>query len=184
MQVLTRAGADSATIKAANADFTTSTTIRTALYSAASGTADTGWLRLANGDGFYWRNAAGSGNIRGLKVDSVNRVIVGDSNNAEVLIYPGSTAMVKFDGTTASQPALKVSGASLKVRLADDSADADIYAAQLLTSNTTYVLRTTAALANSAAANTATLTNAPTAGNPTKWVAINDNGTVRYMPLW
>ena len=40
------------------------------------------------------------------------------------------------------------------------------------------------ALTNGAAANTGTLTNAPAAGNPTKWVPINDNGTTRYIPAW
>lgn len=39
-------------------------------------------------------------------------------------------------------------------------------------------------LANGAAAQTATLTNAPVAGNPTKWVTINDNGTTRRIPAW
>lgn len=39
-------------------------------------------------------------------------------------------------------------------------------------------------LNNFAGAATATLTNAPTAGNPTKWVAINDNGVTRYIPTW
>jgi len=30
----------------------------------------------------------------------------------------------------------------------------------------------------------ATLTNAPAAGNPTKWIPINDNGVIRYIPAW
>ncbi len=38
--------------------------------------------------------------------------------------------------------------------------------------------------ADGAAAQIGTLTNAPTAGNPTKWVPINDNGTTRYVPAW
>lgn len=29
-----------------------------------------------------------------------------------------------------------------------------------------------------------TLTNAPSVGNPTKWISINDNGTARYIPTW
>lgn len=37
---------------------------------------------------------------------------------------------------------------------------------------------------NGAAAAVGTLTNAPAAGNPTKWVPINDNGTTRYIPAW
>lgn len=52
------------------------------------------------------------------------------------------------------------------------------------TSADTTFHRTSAALANSAAAAVATMTNGPTAGNPTKWVAVNDNGTTRYLPLW
>jgi hypothetical protein len=43
---------------------------------------------------------------------------------------------------------------------------------------------TSAALANGAAAAAGTLANAPVAGNPTKWIGINDNGTVRYIPAW
>ncbi len=39
-------------------------------------------------------------------------------------------------------------------------------------------------LTNGAAAAIGTLTNAPIAGNPTKWVPINDNGTTRYIPAW
>lgn len=40
------------------------------------------------------------------------------------------------------------------------------------------------ALANSAASSTATLTNGPIAGNPTKWVPMDDQGTIRYLPMW
>lgn len=39
-------------------------------------------------------------------------------------------------------------------------------------------------LPNGAGAATGTLTNAPAAGNPTKWITINDNGTTRYIPAW
>jgi hypothetical protein len=28
------------------------------------------------------------------------------------------------------------------------------------------------------------LTNAPAAGNPTKWILIDDDGTLRKMPAW
>lgn len=53
-----------------------------------------------------------------------------------------------------------------------------------ITSGATTLHTTSVALTNGAAANTATLTNAPAAGNPTKWVPINDNGTTRYIPCW
>jgi len=38
--------------------------------------------------------------------------------------------------------------------------------------------------ANGAGAAAGTLTNAPTAGNPTKWLKIDDNGVTRYIPTW
>lgn len=37
---------------------------------------------------------------------------------------------------------------------------------------------------NNAAAAAGTLNNAPVAGNPTKWIPINDNGTIRNIPAW
>ncbi len=53
-----------------------------------------------------------------------------------------------------------------------------------LTNTTGRLMDSSATLSNGAAAATGTLTNAPTAGDPTKWVAINDNGTTRYIPAW
>lgn len=43
---------------------------------------------------------------------------------------------------------------------------------------------TSVALTNYAGAAAGTLANAPAAGNPTKWIAINDNGTIRKIPTW
>jgi hypothetical protein len=37
---------------------------------------------------------------------------------------------------------------------------------------------------NGAGAATGTLTNAPAATNPTKWIPIDDGGTIRYFPAW
>lgn len=56
--------------------------------------------------------------------------------------------------------------------------------ADLTNTNATYLAATNAALANGAAALAATLLNAPVAGNPTKWIKINDNGTPRWIPAW
>ncbi len=43
---------------------------------------------------------------------------------------------------------------------------------------------TSTALTDGAGAAAGTLLNAPAAGNPTKWIGINDNGTTRYIPAW
>lgn len=53
-----------------------------------------------------------------------------------------------------------------------------------ITHGATVLLTTTSTLSNGAAAQVGTLTNAPTAGNPTKWISIIDNGTTRYIPTW
>ncbi len=45
-------------------------------------------------------------------------------------------------------------------------------------------LLTSSSLTNGAGAGAGTITNAPAAGNPTKWIGINDNGTIRYIPAW
>jgi hypothetical protein len=59
----------------------------------------------------------------------------------------------------------------------------DLGTAVMTLSNAT-LLTTNVALTNAAAAQTATLTNGPLAGNPTKWIQINDNGTTRSIPAW
>jgi hypothetical protein len=51
----------------------------------------------------------------------------------------------------------------------------------------TNLLTTNTALTDQSSSNTASLgyvSNAPIPGDPTKWIAINDNGTTRYIPTW
>ena len=43
---------------------------------------------------------------------------------------------------------------------------------------------TSSALVNGAGVGAGTIANAPAAGDPTKWIGINDNGTTRYIPTW
>ena len=46
------------------------------------------------------------------------------------------------------------------------------------------LIATTAALTDHSAGNAGTITNAPAIGNPTKWIAINDDGVLRGIPTW
>jgi hypothetical protein len=50
--------------------------------------------------------------------------------------------------------------------------------------NAAALIKTSVALNNGAAAAAATFLNSPVAGNPTKWAPVNDNGTIRYVPLF
>lgn len=58
-----------------------------------------------------------------------------------------------------------------------------VLSAGITTGNAT-LHTTTTNLTNGAGAAGGTLLNAPAAGNPTKWAPVNDNGTVRYIPMW
>lgn len=60
----------------------------------------------------------------------------------------------------------------------------DVFIGRNLVLGTSTLLQTTVSLFDGAAAQTATLLNAPAVGNPTKWAPVNDNGTIRYVPMW
>jgi hypothetical protein len=53
-----------------------------------------------------------------------------------------------------------------------------------LTISDTKMMTTMTAFANGAGVSQGNLLNAPVAGNPSKWIPINDNGTTRYIPAW
>jgi len=52
------------------------------------------------------------------------------------------------------------------------------------TNQGTYLMASGVSFVNGAGSSAGTLTNAPAAGSPTKWIAIDDNGTVRHIPAW
>lgn len=54
----------------------------------------------------------------------------------------------------------------------------------LYTNSATFMHRTKTSWSNGASVGAGTLTTAPVAGNPTKWIPVDDNGTTRYIPAW
>lgn len=62
--------------------------------------------------------------------------------------------------------------------------DTDPGAGLIYQNSASFLMRTKTTWNNGAAAGAGTITNAPAAGNPTKWVPIDDNGTTRYIPAW
>lgn len=82
-----------------------------------------------------------------------------------------ATRFLTLTGSNGGNPTIGVSGGKLALSSA------------IVLSQTT-LLETSVALTNGAAAAAGTLLNAPAAGNPTKWIPINDNGTTRYIPAW
>lgn len=70
-------------------------------------------------------------------------------------------------------------GASLMVGTTTDGS-----AGQIIMNNASFLMRNKTTWTNGAAAAAGTLSNAPAAGNPTKWIPIDDNGTTRFIPAW
>lgn len=60
----------------------------------------------------------------------------------------------------------------------------DLTVRDAYTNDATFFIRTKTTLTSSPGVGAGTLTNAPSAGNPTKWIGIDDNGTTRQVPAW
>lgn len=70
-----------------------------------------------------------------------------------------------------------VTGGSRKTRFGDGTIRVTAPKANVLA-------QTVTPLPNGAGAQVATLNNGPAAGNPTKWIPIDDNGVTRWIPVW
>jgi hypothetical protein len=82
------------------------------------------------------------------------------------------------DGSTSLTEAMRINS-GLAVGTSSDPGAGMIY-----TNAATFMIRTKTSYTNGAAAAAGTLANAPVAGNPTKWIPVDDNGTTRYIPAW
>jgi hypothetical protein len=118
-----------------------------------------------------------------------------DSNGANPFLLPdpgiGGIAFISAPDFT-SQLALSDAGNGSLAQLGDVGVigngtilTVDENNQRVYTSGTTQLIGTNAvAFANNAAAAVGTLNNAPAAGNPSKWIPINDNGVIRNIPAW
>lgn len=115
--------------------------------------------------------SSGTGGISILTASGVGNIFFGDSGSQTVgrVSYDHSVDSMAFFAGGSTRLTVSSSGAVFTGGITHASAT---------------LLTTSVALTNGAGALTGTLTNAPAAGNPTKWIAINDNGTTRYIPAW
>ncbi len=168
-------------VLSANADTDTSHALgRAKIGFAASGSSD--YAYFAHFDTFTGTNYALA---QGNAGDTYFNCASGQILNFNV----GNGNKLNISSTTATFSATLTSGlvvaATTGVTLTVSSTDvAAITCAGGIKTGSTTLHTTSAALTNGAAAQVATMTNGPTAGNPTKWVPINDNGTTRYIPCW
>lgn len=160
---------------------------------------NTGHLTLDGGLGIAGP-ASGTGILYGNSLSMATGLDFSTATFSNAAISLGDGHKLLFNGSAGSpakmlnsggnwQWALPDSGLSVfshlgasRLTLNDNAGDLGISGD--MTVGGTVLLKSSQALANGAAAATGTLTNAPTAGNPTKWLSVNDNGTIRYVPAW
>lgn len=98
----------------------------------------------------------------------------------DILANGGSNA---FAGSVDITGALTASGASQINNTLFVTGEIESTAG-LVTGQNAFLVKSSVAMTDGAAAQVGTLTNAPAAGNPTKWIPIDDNGATRYIPAW
>ncbi len=111
--------------------------------------------------------------------------LTGGAGNMTIIGGTGASRTVTIQTTT--------SGSAATTALALDATQGATFANNITLQGTAIITKpggtipiftTNTAITDNAGAGLGTLTNAPSAGNPTKWVRFNDNGTVRSFPAW
>lgn len=163
----------------------------------ASTSPTTGALQVGGGAGFGGAVFAGGavhsfgpGGTSGNAILHVNGGNSGTAGGAAVYFdNNGSTNAAVGDysaivGGAYNTSLVLFSSSGVVAGLADPGGSDALRVGGALTISDSKIMTTKTAFTNGAAAALGTLTNAPTAGNPTKWIPINDNGTTRYIPAW
>lgn len=105
------------------------------------------------------------------------------SGDLRIRTSGGAAEQVRINHTASANRYITLTGSNGGNPTIGTSAGDLAISSSLVLSQTT-LLKTSVSLTDGAAASVGTLTNAPTAGNPTKWIPIDDNGTTRYIPSW
>lgn len=126
------------------------------------------YLRLQN-----TTNTDTSGSTKAIAITPTYNQTSGTAANTDLLINRtqtavGSGAQLLFDAQVGGTSKLSISNTGVISK----------------PGGTIPLITTTSAITSGGAASVGTLTNAPSAGNPTKWVPIDDNGVTRYIPAW
>lgn len=134
-------------------------------------------------DGFgalYCSNLTESGANFSLGANGTDTVINAPSGVVRIGVNNGNQLTYDFSSVGRLYPGVD---GNAQLGLAANRFS-NIFTNAITLNSTGPIITTQQALTNNAAAQIATMTNGPTAGNPTKWIAINDNGTVRNFPVW
>jgi hypothetical protein len=108
-----------------------------------------------------------------LVIDDTADTVVVTADGGFVATDSGGATVVLLSGT------ISLNNGTNSVNLSADTGNVFT-----INAGGTTLVKSTTTLSNAAGAALGTLSNAPVAGNPTKWISINDNGTIRRIPTW
>ncbi len=140
--------------------------------------------------------AGGISNVRLATVAQTFEIGGGDTGSSQpnlLYFFNGTYVMATMSVQTISTGAFssKYTTEATTGGAASIISAGGIYAAKkIITASTITTLggatfhTTSSALTDGAGVGAGTIATAPAAGNPTKWIGINDNGTTRYIPAW
>lgn len=129
--------------------------------------------------GNYITGTGSPAGFAGIQARKVNSTSTDATANLDIWTRSGYIRFLS-NGTISSGELARISAAGgLSVNTTSDPGAGMIY-----TNSASFIIRTKTSYSNGAAAQTATMTNGPAAGNPTKWIPVDDNGTTRYIPSW
>ena len=139
---------------------------------------------LASTDNTYDIGASGANRPRNLFLGGAASFVGDLKGSTASLFYPGGGTRGAFSAPSDGAFSFLNNNGSNSVTLTVGASNLLTLNGGLKTTGATFALQTATTLTDNAAAQVATMTNGPAAGNPTKWIAINDNGTTRYIPAW
>jgi hypothetical protein len=121
-------------------------------------------LRQGAATSIMGRSANSVGNVADIAASADGQILVRQAAALTFTATPTITGPVIIGTDPGGANTLRIGGA--------------------LTINSATMISTKTSFTNGAAAAAGTLLNAPAAGNPTKWIPVDDNGTTRYIPAW
>ncbi len=87
-------------------------------------------------------------------------------------------------GAAAQAEVLRVGPAGGLMVIGQGGSGQDIGAGLIYSNAASFMIGSKTTYNNGAGAGAGTIANAPAAGNPTKWIPVDDAGTTRYIPAW
>lgn len=148
-----------------------------------------------DGNDLRWAGGTGGTDVKMYLTQNGNLIL----NDSNIDPATGTKCLVLGDGTAPATPDSNscfvygndVSG-TVNVFVMNEASEinqisGDIKIASgkyFYTQAAAFMIRGATSYTDGAGALTGTLTNSPKTGNPTKWIAIDDNGTTRHIPAW